>query len=86
MHKKLDKTFKKYNNDDNKYVVNLASYYNYKKQTFPKKYYGKPRYVKFEDMLVSVPKEAEKILAKVYGNYMELPPVEKRIIKHHFDH
>lgn len=86
LHKKLDKTFKKYNNDDNKYVVNLASYYNYKKQTFPKKYYGKPRYVKFEDMLVPVPKEAEKILAKVYGNYMELPPVEKRKIKHHFDH
>ena len=85
LHKKLDKTFKKYNNKDNKYLVNLASYYNYKKQTFPIKYYGKPRYVKFEDMMVPVPKEAEKVLNKIYGDYTVLPPVEKRVIKHHFD-
>ncbi len=85
LHKRLDKTFKKYNNKNNKYLVNLASYYNYKKQTFPVKYYGKPRYVKFEDMMVPVPKEAEKVLNKIYGDYTVLPPVEKRVIKHHFD-
>ncbi len=86
LHRKLDKTFKKYNNKDNKYLVNLASYYSYKKQTFPLKYYGKPRYIKFENIKVPVPKEAEKILSKIYGsNYMEIPPLEKRITKHHFE-
>lgn len=86
IHEKIDKTFKKYNDKTNKYLVNLASYYSYKKQTFPIKYYGKPRYVKFEDMLVPVPKEAKKILAKIYGDdYMKIPPLEKRITKHHFD-
>ena len=86
LHKKLDKTFKKYNNENNKYVVNLASYYNYKKQTFPLKYYGRPKYVKFEDIRVPVPKEAHKILARIYGNdYMDMPPLEKRVTKHHFE-
>lgn len=86
LHKNLDKTFKKYNNKNNKYLVNLASYYNYRKQTFPLKYYGKPKYVKFENMKVPVPKEADKILAKIYGNnYMDIPPLEKRVTKHHFE-
>ncbi len=85
IHKNLDKTFKKYNNDNNSFMVNLASYYNYKKQTVPKKWYGKPRMVKFEEFIIPVPKEAEKLLASIYGDYMTLPPEEKRVIKHHFD-
>lgn len=86
LHQKLDKTFKKYNNENNPYLVNLASYYNYKKQTFSKDFYGTPRYVKFEDIMVPVPKEAEKILTKIYGeDYTNIPPIEKRITKHHFE-
>ena len=84
VHKKLDKTFKIYNNKNNKFTVNLASYYNYKKQTFPKEYYGKPRLIKFESKLRPVPKEAEKILTTIYGDYMILPPEEKRYGKHNF--
>lgn len=85
IHKTLNKTFIKYNNNNNKYIVNLASYYSYKKQTVPKNWYGKPRMVKFENLKMPVPKEAEKLLTSIYGNYKELPPVEKRVIKHHFD-
>lgn len=85
LHANLDKTFKKYNSKNNKYIVNLASYYSYKKQTVPKNWYGKPRLVKFEKNMFPIPKEAEKILSSIYGNYMELPPEEKRVIKHHFD-
>ena len=33
---------------------------------------------KFEDMEVVLPKNYDKLLKKVYGDYMELPPVEKR--------
>jgi len=84
IHKQLNKTFIKYNNEDNKYIVNLASYYNYKKQTLPKEYYGKPRYVDFEGMKRPIPKEAEKILTSIYGDYMTPPPIEKQNSKHHF--
>lgn len=85
IHKNLDKTFKLYNAKENKYIVNLASYYSYKRQTVPKKWYSKPRIVKFESLKVPIPKEAEKLLTSIYGDYMNLPPREKRIIKHHFD-
>ncbi len=85
IHKTLNKTFIKYNNKNNKYIVNLGSYYSYKKQTHPKNWYGKPRIVSFEKNKYPIPKEAEKILSSVYGNYMELPPKNKRIIKHHFE-
>lgn len=84
IHKKLDNTFIKYNNSKNKYIVNLASYYNYRKQTVPKNWYGQPRMVKFENMTVPIPKEAEKILSSIYGDYMILPPKDKQVIKHHF--
>ncbi len=84
IHKKLNKTFIKYNNDENKYIVNLASYYNYKKQTVPKEWYGKPKIVKFENLCMPIPNKSHEILTSVYGDYMELPPVEKRVIKHHF--
>ncbi len=34
--------------------------------------------VKFEDVQVNVPKMYDKILTELYGDYMELPPEEKR--------
>ncbi len=85
LHKMLDKTFKKYNNPNNKYAVNLASYYDYRRETSPKEWYGKPRMVRFEDKEFPVPSEAEKLLTLIYGDYMILPPVEKRVIKHHWN-
>ena len=85
IHKVLAKTFIKYNCSDNPYIVNLGSYYSYDKQTHPKEWYGKPRMVKFENLTVPVPCEAEKILTCIYGDYMKLPPRSKRVIKHHFE-
>ncbi len=35
--------------------------------------------VPFEDIEVSIPKCYDKMLNQIYGDYMELPPVEKRI-------
>ena len=34
---------------------------------------------KFEDINVQVPKGYDSILKRCYGNYRELPPVEKRV-------
>jgi len=85
LHRLLDKTFKKYNNEDNEFTVNLASYYSYKKQTVLNDVYGTPRYVKFEGYDLPIPNKAEYLLTRIYGDYMQLPPLEKRKIKHHFD-
>lgn len=84
IHILLNKTLTRYNSADNKYMVNLCSYHYYRNQIVPKEWYGKPRYIKFEKGKFPIPSETKKILNQVYGDYMELPPIEKRVIKHHF--
>ena len=37
-----------------------------------------PKKLKFEDIEVNVPNNYDKILTKLYGDYMELPPEDKR--------
>lgn len=37
-----------------------------------------PEKMKFEDIEVNVPNRYDKILTRLYGNYMELPPEDKR--------
>ena len=38
----------------------------------------------FENISVCIPSEYDVILRRVYGNYMDLPPVEQRVSTHHF--
>ncbi|MBQ9371223.1 MAG: LicD family protein [Thermoguttaceae bacterium] len=37
------------------------------------------REVQFEDLNVWIPKNAEQLLTDIYGDYMKLPPIEKRV-------
>lgn len=48
----------------------------------PAEWYGAPRMVPFESLQLPIPAEAEKLLADIYGDYMTLPPIEKRGQKH----
>lgn len=48
-------------------------------EIFPKHYYEYSIEFDFEGMKVKGPKEYDKILNQIYGNYMELPPVEQRL-------
>lgn len=38
----------------------------------------------FEDFEILIPKDYDTILTRIYGDYMQVPPPEKRISKHHF--
>ena len=44
--------------------------------------YGKPLYVPFENIQLPVPERYDEYLTQFFGNYMQLPPVEKRIAPH----
>ena len=48
---------------------------------FPKEWFGE-RKEQFEDVLVSVPSEAEAYCRAMYGDYMMLPSTEKRVVRH----
>lgn len=53
------------------------------KEVFPKAWLGKGRMFKFEDIEVPLPEEYDKYLRHFFGDYMQLPPVEQRVEKHH---
>lgn len=54
-----------------------------KKEIVPAEWYGEGAKLMFEGMEVSAPKEYDKWLTQVYGDYMQLPPPEKQK-GHHF--
>ncbi|MBQ6478111.1 MAG: LicD family protein [Erysipelotrichaceae bacterium] len=78
-----DKTAKLHNNRGYDLYVNFGSQYRVYKQTMPKEWFGKGKYIEFENRKFNAPDEYRKVLTSIYGeNYMELPPLEKRVTHH----
>lgn len=61
--------------------VDLLTYFKMLFKPMPVAWF-EPKRVPFEDTEICVPKEYEKYLRYYYGNYMELPPLEKRLVQH----
>ncbi len=75
-----DKVMKwNFKKDDYKYFVALSTAYNYKSELIKKEKYLPTIKMKFENKEYNVPKEYDFILHSMYGNYMEIPPIEKRV-------
>lgn len=66
-------------NNKSKYFINLGSYYNYVNETMPKNKYYPPVQVEFNGKNFNAPNDWDYVLTRIYGNYMQLPPVEKRV-------
>ena len=47
--------------------------------TYPQEWFGIPRKIEFEGYMVNAPTEPEKYMERRYGDYMTLPPIEKRV-------
>lgn len=62
-----------------RYFVNLGSNYNYVKQTIPKNKYYPPVKVEFDGEYYNAPNDWDYVLSRIYGDYMKLPPEEKRV-------
>lgn len=56
-----------------------------KKEIVPAQWYGEGAPLLFEGLQVNGPAEYDKWLTQVYGDYMQLPPVEKRVGHHYTD-
>lgn len=67
-------------NKKSDYFINYGSQYGIKKQTHLKSKYLPAIDIEFEGKMYKAPNDCNYVLTKIYGdNYMQLPPVEKRV-------
>lgn len=52
------------------------------KEVVPTEWYDDGATLEFEHLLVKGPAQYHKWLTQVYGDYMKLPPIEKRMVRH----
>ena len=84
--KKIENWAKVYSYDESKYVGCIVwASDDGVKGIIEKKWFEKKIEMKFEDYNFMVPKEFDKILTRIYGNYMELPSEKDRIAHHYYD-
>lgn len=77
----VEKILKKYPYDKCSYVIAYGSWY-FKKELMKKCVYGKGKLTEFEYLTVRIPEQYDTYLKKLYGDYMKLPPLERREGKH----
>lgn len=78
---KLLKELEKYSNLDSEYVGYTVSAYG-EKEIMEKSEYSPIKTAVFEGEEYPIANEWDQYLKNLYGNYMELPPVEKRVAPH----
>lgn len=54
------------------------------KDIFPRYYFEETVQLPFENLMLNAPKHWDEYLTKLYGDYMQLPPVEKRVGVHYY--
>lgn len=66
-------------NEKAPYFVNIGSFINFHKQTMPKEKFLPACKIEFEGKLYSAPRDYDYVLHRLYGDYMQLPPEDKRV-------
>lgn len=61
-------------------LTNTFGAYNWKRETMPASYFGTPQLMDFEDTKLYAVAKPHEYLRHMYGDYMKLPPEEKRHI------
>lgn len=74
---RADKLCQKDNDKNYKELHNYYTPYGFKDITY-QEYFDNYIYMEFEGTKFRIPKEYDKRLSSIYGNYMILPPVDKR--------
>lgn len=80
--KAYERNASKYERIPCKNVVILGSNYGYEIENIDTEAMSSVQIVPFEDGSYPIPAGYERYLCKVYGDYMQLPPIEKRLNKH----
>ena len=73
----IDKSLRHYKYEQSKYVVNFMGAYKFK-EMFPRKIYEDCTEYQFEDLFLPAPRDYDKVLSQMYGDYMKLPEENQR--------
>lgn len=68
--------------EQSEYVGNITTGAYIRKERFDVQLFDKIICHQFENITVPIPEEYDTILHKIYGDYMQLPPEEKRVFRH----
>lgn len=79
----LEQMVQKYSGQKTEYCGSIYSRYG-EKEVFPQGFFNKTTTAVFENNIVSVIENYDIYLKKMYGNYMELPPENKRVLPHDY--
>ncbi len=82
--KKLEKIKHKHTDDQGKYIGCLVWGSDGEKGIFEKELFNTAIRVKFENGTFLIPKEYNKILSQLYGDYMKMPPKSKQTPHHDY--
>lgn len=80
---KYDDSLRKYSYEGSKYIADFVGKYMFK-DIYPKKWWEPGVYMQFEDTRMLIPKEYDKYLSRIYGDYMRIPEKEERDL--HLEH
>ena len=80
---KIDNKSKKLSLEDSVYAVSLYGSYR-TKEIMSAEYFKEFITLEFEDFSAKSIKQYDRYLSNIYGDYMQLPPLEKRVTRHGF--
>lgn len=80
--KKAEKLHALYPYETSEYVGSMETIYNCKQNRLKKEYFDGYALVEFEGHQLKAPKCYHEVLTGIYGDYMKLPPEEKRVAHH----
>lgn len=79
---KIDKINKLYLYDESEFVGATSSLYNSQKNRFKKEWFEDFVELTFEGYTFKAPCGYHEVLTKMYGDYMQLPPIDQQITHH----
>lgn len=81
--KKISSLSQKYNHlENNRYIAAMSTMIYGMKEVFEASDFESTVKLKFEDSWFTVPVGYDRVLRSVYGNYMQLPPIEDQVTHH----
>jgi len=78
IHKVISYNIQLANYSNSKKIGNLVGNYGFNKEVFVEEVFGKPYITNFEEHDFPIPEKYDYFLTQIYGDYMQLPPLEKR--------